>query len=198
MDGESGLLFPVGDHLKLSEAIVKIRRHPGSSAIALAGKSKVRDAFAINVTLSYGELLESILEFPAEAELPRPLTEAANLLKSGWCWDLLFPLSFSKDTMPLQGFIQSIVEVSVANEDVLGSGIISVMEDEWMLHAGAPQNTLDSMSTAAMTDEADTLTDIDLEEAKSIASDVEAERVEKDEVTHSPEEPLNLCSRGRI
>ena len=67
----------------MSDATVHVLKNESVGAMAAKGQFKAWKMFASNVSLSYGELLESILEFPSDAELPRPLDEAAKSLKDG-------------------------------------------------------------------------------------------------------------------
>jgi hypothetical protein len=68
VDGENGVLFPVGDDTKLSDAIVLVLKDESEGMVAVNGQSKAWNMFASNVSLSFGELLESILEFPSDAD----------------------------------------------------------------------------------------------------------------------------------
>lgn len=175
VDGENGLLFPVGDDLKLSDAIVRVLKDKSmSSAMAISGQSQARNMFASNVSLSFGELLESILEFPLEAELPRPLDEAVKRVRGGWRWDVLFP-----ENTPFRDSLQA---RRVAEDDV-GSGIVKLLEDEWMLRIGEVQNFTEIVGPRTYSVDLELPTPSDLEEAKAVGEDVVAEKTEREEVS---------------
>lgn len=178
VDGENGLLFPVGDDMKLSDAIVHVLKNESVGAMAVNGQSQAWNMFASNVSLSYGELLESILEFPSEAELPRSLDEVAKSLKEGWCWDLLFPAS----ARSFRESFQSQVEGPTVKENDVGSGIIEMLEHQWMIRSGEVQNIRDKVGFAKSIEDWDFLSEFDLDEAKAMENDLEAERIEREEV----------------
>ena len=183
VDGESGLLFPVGDHIKLSEAIVKALQNPKTSIMASAGELNARDLLALNVTMSFGELLESILEFPSESDLPRPVATSASRLQRAWYWDALFPAksahNFSFNPHFRRGHI---IERSKGDEDddIEGSALVRVLEEPWMLlrsaAGGAPPQASFSVS------EWDFLSDGDLNDSRTIEVELETERIEQEEV----------------
>ena len=183
VDGESGLLFPVGDHIKLSEAIVKALQNPKTSIMASAGELNARDLLALNVTMSFGELLESILEFPSESDLPRPVATSASRLQRAWFWDALFPAksahNFSFNPHFRRGHI---IERSKGDEgdDIEGSALVQVLEEPWMLlrsaAGGAPPQASFSVS------EWDFLSDGDLNDSRTIEVELETERIEQEEV----------------
>lgn len=178
VDGENGVLFPVGDDMKLSDAIVYVLKDESVGAMAVNGQSKAWNMFASNVSLSYGELLESILEFPSEAELPRSLDEVAKSLKGGWCWDLLFPASAPS----FRESFQSRIEGPSVKENDVSSGIIEMLEHQWMLRSGEVQNIRDKVGFAKSIEDWDFLSEFDLDEAKAVEKDLEAERIEQEEV----------------
>lgn len=179
--GKSGFLFPVGDDLKLSEAIVRVLKDKSVDAIASNGQSKARNMFASNLSLSYGELLESILEFPVEAELPRPLDEAVKRLKGEWSWDTFFPAGAR-----LRESSQSRMEDPVLEENDVDSGIIEMLEHQWMLqsplNSSEVQNMREKIDFARSIEAWDFVSGFDLDEAKAVEKDLEAELIEREEV----------------
>ncbi|XP_073396654.1 uncharacterized protein [Physcomitrium patens] len=182
VDGENGILFPVGDDVKLSEAMVRVLRNKAEAgALALSGQMKAQNMCALNVSLSYGELLESVLEFPVEAELPRRLDESEKSLKEGWRWDLFFPAN-----APLWEYFQSRMQGPMVANDDIGGSIIEVLEEQWNVHSGVVQNFSDSMGFDSLTEDNnianDFVTDFDLHEAKAIENELEAERIEREEL----------------
>jgi len=181
VDGKSGFLFPVGDDLKLSEVIVRVLKDKSVAAIASNGQSKARNMLASNVSLSYGELLESILEFPAEAELPRPLDETVKNLKGEWCWDTFF-----RAGTPFRESLQSRMEKPVLEENDVSSGIIEILEHQWMLQPSPNnsevQNTRDKVDFAKSIEDWDFVSGFDLDEAEAAEKDLEAELIEREEV----------------
>jgi hypothetical protein len=188
VDGENGVLFPVGDDMKLSNAIVHVLKDESVGAMAMNGQSKARNMFASNVSLSYGEILESILEFPLESELPRPLDEVAKSLKGVWCWDMLFPASAPS----FRDSFQSRIEGLTVEEKDVGSGIIEMLEQQWMLRNGEVQNIRDKVDFAKSIEDWDFLSEFDLDEAKAMEKDIEAERIEREEVLKL--QFTNLCT----
>lgn len=184
VDGENGVLFPVGDDMKLSDAIVRVLKVESTgSAMAVSGQFKARNMFTSSVSLRFGEILESVVEFPVEAELPRPLDEAMKKLRPGWRWDVLFPASF-----PFRDYSQS---RRVAEDDV-GSGIVKLLEDEWMLRVAEAQILEVQNSTEVVRPRTYTYTPdselpnaFDLEEAKALAKDLAAQKIEWEEVKFS-------------
>lgn len=181
VDGESGFLFPVGDDLKLSEAIVRVLKDKSGGAVASSGQYKARNMFALNASLSYGELLESILQFPVEAELPRPIDEAVKRLKGEWCWDMFFPAG-----APFRESFQSRMEGPMLEENDVGSGIIEMLEHQWMLqhplNSSEVQNIKDKVDFAKSVEDWDFVSGFDLDEAESVEKDLEAELIERKEV----------------
>ena len=192
MDGESGLLFPVGDHIKLSEAIVNALQNPKTPIMASAGELNARDLLASNVTMSFGELLESILEFPSESDLPRPVAASASRIQQGWCWDALFPAqsahNFSFDPHFHHGHVIERSKGDEDDDDIEGSALVRVLEEPWMLlrsaAGGAPPQASFSVS------EWDFLSDVDLKDSKTIEVELETERIEQEEVKFFPCELL--------
>lgn len=183
VDGESGLLFPVGDHIKLSEAIVNALQNPKTSIMASAGELNARNLLASNVTMSFGELLESILEFPPESDLPRPVAASASRIQQGWYWDALLSAqpahNFSFNPHFHHGHI---IERSKGDEDddIEGSALVHILEEPWMLlrsaAGGAPPQASFSVS------EWDFLSDVDLNDSRTIEVELEMERIEQEEV----------------
>jgi hypothetical protein len=183
VDGVNGLLFPVGDHLKLSEAIIRVKLSPDTSVMASAGQSSAKNLLATNVNLGYGALLESILEFPAEVELPQSPSEVVELLNRGWCWDLIFP-SYAPRVLHPKGSIHSKVEDSQV-EDVGGSHLVAVLEDLWALHksgTAVANLTYVPMALPAQIRQIDPLDGFSLAEARIREPDIEAQLIEKEEV----------------
>jgi len=182
VDGENGVLFPVGDDMKLSEAIVRVLKDESKGAIAVSGQSKARNMFASNVSLRFGELLESILEFPSETALPRPLDEAVKRLEWRWRWDLLFPANSP---------FQSRMAEQRVEEDDMGSGIVKVLEDEWILRSAEAQNSSEIGDRQNYTEivgphtyraDLQLPSTFDIHEAKATDKDVVAEKTEREEV----------------
>ena len=181
VNGKNGVLFPVGDDEKLSDAIVHVLKNESVAAVAANGRSKAWKMFASNVILGYGELLESILEFPSEAELPRPLDEAAKSLKEGWCWNMLFPSSGPS----FRESSESRIEGPTVKKNDASSGIIEMLEHQWMLRSGEIGNIRDKVGLAKSIEDWDVLSEFDLDEAKAMARDLEVEQLEREEVTKS-------------
>jgi hypothetical protein len=182
VDGVNGLLFPVGDHLKLSEAIIRVKLSP-DTVMASAGQSSAKNLLATNVNLGYGALLESILEFPAEVELPKSPSEVVELLNRGWCWDLIFP-SYAPQVLHPKGSIHSKVEDSQV-EDVGGSHLVAVLEDLWALRksgTAVANQTYVPMALPAQIHQIDPLDGFNLAEARIREPDIEAHLIEKEEV----------------
>jgi hypothetical protein len=179
VDGENGVLFPVGDDTKLSDAIVLVLKDESEGMVAVNGQSKAWNMFASNVSLSFGELLESILEFPSDADLPRPLDEAAKRLKGGWCWDMLFPTS-----VPFRESFQSRLKEPRTEKDDVGSGIIKILEDEWTLRNATEivQNSTEIVGPRTVSVDLELPNTFDLKEATAIEEDVAAEKTEREEV----------------
>lgn len=179
VDGENGVLFSVGDDTKLSNAILRVLKDESEGVVAVNGQSKAWNMFSSNVSLSYGELLESILEFPLEADLPRPLDEAKKKLKKGWCWNMLFPAS-----TPFRESFQSRLKERRDEKDDLGSGIIKVLEDEWALRNSTEilQNSTEVIGSHTFSVDLERPSTFDLREAKAVDEDVVAEKTEREEV----------------
>ncbi|CAK9192739.1 unnamed protein product [Sphagnum jensenii] len=190
VDGVNGLLFPVGDHLKLSEAIIRVKLSPDTSVMASAGQSSAKNLLATNVNLGYGALLESILEFPAEVELPQSPSEVVELLNRGWCWDLIFP-SYAPQVLHPKGSIHSKVEDSQV-EDVGGSHLVAVLEDLWALRksgTAVANLTYVPMALPAQIRQIDPLDGFNLAEARIREPDIEAHLIEKEELSERIEQP---------
>jgi hypothetical protein len=190
VDGVNGLLFPVGDHLKLSEAIIRVKLSPDTSVMASAGQSSAKNLLATNVNLGYGALLESILEFPAEVELPQSPSEVVELLNRGWCWDLIFP-SYAPQVLHPKGSIHSKVEDSQV-EDVGGSHLVAVLEDLWALRksgTAVANLTYVPMALPAQIRQIDPLDGFNLAEARIREPDIEAQLIEKEELSERIEQP---------
>ncbi|XP_024359045.1 uncharacterized protein [Physcomitrium patens] len=177
-DGESGVLFPVGDEMKLSEAMIRVLGdNTLAVAIALTGQWKARNMHASNVSLGYGELLESILEFPAEAALPRRLDEAEKSLKGGWRWEMLFPANTS-----FQVSFQSRMGKRVRENDDVGSGVIDTLEVHWKLINSESRNFAEEIGSHASSVDLEIPSHSDLDEAKAIQEDLVAEKIEREEL----------------
>ena len=186
VDGENGVLFPVGDETKLSDAIVRVLKDESEGVVAVSGQFKAWNMFASNVILSYGELLESILEFPLEADLPQPLDEAAKSLKGGWGWNMIFPAS-----PPFRESYQSRIKERRVEKDDVGSGIIKILEDAWTVrkYNEMIQNSTETVRNYTEIARSRTFSvdlqlpsAFDFEEAKTVEEDVVAEKTEREEV----------------
>lgn len=167
--------------MKLSEAIVRVLTDKSVDAIASNGQYMAQNMLASNVSLSYGELLESILEFPVEAELPRTSDEAVKGLKGQWCWDTILP-----GGAPFLESLQSRAEEPFLEENEMGSGIIEMLEHQWMLQHPLNSSELENIGGkvdfAKSNEDWDFVSGLDLEEAKAVEKDLEEELMEQEEV----------------
>lgn len=165
--------------MKLSEDILRASKDQSVGVIASNGQFKARNMFASMVSLSYGELLESILEFPVEAALPRPLDEAVKGLRREWCWDTLFPAG-----APTWESFQSQMKELMLDINDVGSGIIEMLEHQWMLQNNSSefQNIRDKIVFPRSVEDWDFVSDFDLDAAIAMEKDLEAEMIEHEQV----------------
>ncbi|CAM6088307.1 unnamed protein product [Calypogeia fissa] len=92
VDGKSGFLFPAGDDQALGRVLLMVKSNLVLARnVALAGASLARTMLARDAVVYYSYLLEGVLEFPGEAQLPRSTVALQRSLQEvipqGWRWD---------------------------------------------------------------------------------------------------------------
>lgn len=89
-DCKSGFLFPAGDDQALGKVLLMVKSNTLlAQSVALEGASVARSLFARDAVVQYCYLLEKVLDFPGEAQLPRPTVEIQEVVPPGWRWDFL-------------------------------------------------------------------------------------------------------------
>ncbi|KAG6555421.1 hypothetical protein Mapa_002648 [Marchantia paleacea] len=161
--GHSGFLFPPGDEEALGRVLWDMKNNPlRTHKIAAEGKLVARDLLAGESVLEYGHLLEKLLDFPEDAQLPRLTDEIQALIPQGWRWDLLG-------------------EISTVEENTTVKDLLYLKSETDLKPLENDLDTMDSDSYSM--DDFDWLEDKDWEQERvAFASELE-ERVEEDEMT---------------
>lgn len=90
-DGVGVLLYPTGDLSRLTEAVKLAISNHGmmDEKVALRSLAHVTQLSVSIVMSGYADLLETILPFPSDTILPRPILEIPTALTQDWQWELL-------------------------------------------------------------------------------------------------------------
>jgi hypothetical protein len=180
-DGVNGLLYSMGDYLELSKALMKVKSSEGNFFIPSVGEATAAHNYlALNVTLGYGKLLENLINFPPDVMKPRPPEEVSALSDKGWCWDLMSPLR-EKEGEVIANQVKSSTE---ANEDLEGSGIVGILEAQWMEHMLATKHGLERAKVLNLAEEGEIIVDVPREQAKLQEEEDDVAHIEQEEVIH--------------
>lgn len=180
-DGVNGLLYSMGDYLELSKALMKVKSSKGNLFIPSVGEATAAHNFlALNVTLGYGKLLENLINFLSDVMKPRPLEEVTAVSDKGWCWDFMFPSMEKGEVIANQ--VKSSTE---ADEDLEGSGIVGILEAQWMEHMLATKNGLERATALNSAEEEEIVVDVPREQAKLQEEEDDVAHIEQEEVIHS-------------
>lgn len=160
---------------------MKVKSSKGNFVIPSVGEATAAHNYlALNVTLGYGKLLENLINFPPDVMKPRPPEEVSALSDKGWCWDLMSPLR-EKEGEVIANQVKSSTE---ANEDLEGSGIVGILEAQWMEHMLATKHGLERAKVLNLAEEGEIIVDVPREQAKLQEEEDDVAHIEQEEVIH--------------
>jgi hypothetical protein len=88
--GKSAFLFPAGDDQALGQVLLMVKSNPSLvHSVALEGASLARNLLARDAVVGFGDLLERVLDFTGEGQLPRSMIGLEEDIPQGWRWDFI-------------------------------------------------------------------------------------------------------------